>query len=792
MRRGVDLSLLLSVSMRPLPQMRIAKEMKNDIAARRESVLVIALLATSACTLGCGGGGAGSVTQTPPPPPSISVSVTPGSGNVLLGETLSFTATVSNSTNTAVTWSVSGVAGGSAQAGTISADGLYTAPIDLPTGGTVQVTATSQADASKSASATVTVVSDLTVSVTPNASSVELGAQQSFQATIQSQGKPDPTVRWSLAGAACPNACGSITSSGAYTAPQILPSATSVTLVATSVADPSKQASASATITSHFTLQLSAPSNMATGASSSLVATLTPVPGSNPNPTLSWSVSGSGCVGSACGLLSVTTTQSAGGTPLENTAVYTAPTTAPQPDTVLITVTPLADPSKQVQENITILAGESLSISPASATVVANGRITLSATQNGISGALNWAVNGIAGGSATLGQICVSGSSPCQPYSSGTATQLDYLAPGSIPSPNPVTITVSSATNSSLSTSAQITIINHVVVSVLPGSVTLPPLGLQTFTVSVLGTTNQSVIWQIQGSGCGIAGTCGTIDSSGDYTAPGAPPTPNALQVVATSQYDSTQSGSANIVISTQLAIVTLHPASVYAGGLEGFTLQVDGSGFVPSSPGPGSTLLIGGTARVTNCTGAGICTAPVTSADVAQGGNLNIQVQNPNASTSNVVQLVVVQPSTVDNIIPLTTGSPAATGMNITVVEPTTAGIDSEDDDLDLDIAAIGMYATSTNTCSLGGNAIPLVRPSSGTATADICIFSESGLDTSMTYTVSGPGDVAVISQQPAGLGIIHLTLQVPSTATPGARTLFIQNTNLDQTSASGVLQVQ
>jgi hypothetical protein len=225
---------------------------------------------------------------------------------------------------------------------------------------------------------------------------------------------------------------------------------------------------------------------------------------------------------------------------------------------------------------------------------------------------------------------------------------------------------------------------------------------------------------------------------------------------------------------------------------LEGFTLQTDGSGMVPSSPGPGSTLLISGTARVTTCASAAVCTAPVTSADVAQVGNLNIQVQNPDAATSHTVQLVVVPASTENDVIALTSASPAATGKDITVVEPTTAGIDTSGDDLDLNIAALGWFSTSNNSCNLGGNAIPLIRHSSGTVTADICLFSESGLDTSMTYTVSGPGDVAVISQQPAGLGIIHLTLQVPSTATPGARTLFIQNTNLDETSASGVLQVQ
>jgi hypothetical protein len=60
------------------------------------------------------------------------------------------------------------------------------------------------------------------------------------------------------------------------------------------------------------------------------------------------------------------------------------------------------------------------------------------------------------------------------------------------------------------------------------------------------------------------------------------------------------------------------------------------------------------------------------------------------------------------------------------------------------------------------------------------------------MSYTVSGSGDVTVIAQQPAGLGIIHLTLQVPASATAGARTLFIQNGNLDRTAATGALEIQ
>src|SRR5260370_34030299 len=81
----------------------------------------------------------------------------------------------------------------------------------------------------------------------------------------------------------------------------------------------------------------------------------------------------------------------------------------------------------------------------------------------------------------------------------------------------------------------------------------------------------------------------------------------------------------------------------------------------------------------------------------------------------------------------------------DIVVVEPTTAGVSVPANDLDLNVAALGPFVTSSNTCTLGGSAISLQRPSSGTATADVCIFSQSGFDTSMTYTVSGPIDVNV-----------------------------------------------
>ncbi len=772
--------------MRPLTQFGAKKIGTTQI-------VFVALLTTGAWTQGCGGGGASTAVPPPPPPPSIVVTVAPKSGSVLLGNATTFTAKVTNTTDTVVIWSVNGTAGGSAAVGTIAPDGVYTAPADLPSPATVQVTATSHADATKSDTAALTITSDITLSMMPNAASVELGANQGFQASVSSSGHPDAAVRWSVSGAACPSGCGAVDTNGNYTAPAILPAPPSVTLTAQSVADPSKQISAAVAITSNFSLQLSAPSSVPPGGTATIVATLTPVPGSAPSNVLAWSLSGPGCSGSSCGTLSVVTTQSAGGNATAQSATYTAPATAPNPNSVTVTVTPQADPSKKAQATLGIQPGVSLSLSPSTATLAANHRITLTAQVNGTSNTgVNWSVNGIAGGNASLGQICVVGSNPCQTVTSNTSLQADFLAPGAIPSPNPVSMTAASAADSTKSASSQITVINHVVVSVQPASITLAPLAVQGFTASVLGTANQNVVWQIQGTACVSAGICGSINANGTYSAPGAAPTPDAIQVVAISSDDTAQSGLANITISTGADILTLHPSSVYAGAAQGFTLRVEGSGFAASSPGPGSVLLIAGTSRTTTCNSVLVCTAPVTAADVAAAGSVSIQIQNPDGKKSNAVSLVVAVPNHSDEAITLSSTTPTAAGKDIVVVEPTTAGVSVPGNDLDMNVAALGIFSTTGNSCTLGGNPIPMQRPATGTATADICLFSQSGFDTSMTYTVSGPGDIAVISKQPAGLGIIHLTLQVPASAVAGTRTLFIQSTNLDKTAASGALEVQ
>ncbi len=117
------------------------------------SLIGVALLGLMHC-----GGVAGSGGGAPPP---ITVTVSPGSPPTLFpnnsgwpAQTAQFTATVSNTSNTAVTWTATS---GGANVGSISPLGIdqavYTAPSEGPgLPATVTITATSQADTTRSAS----------------------------------------------------------------------------------------------------------------------------------------------------------------------------------------------------------------------------------------------------------------------------------------------------------------------------------------------------------------------------------------------------------------------------------------------------------------------------------------------------------------------------------------------------------------------------------------------------------------------------------------------------------------
>ena len=199
---------------------------------------------------------------------NVGITVSPATASVGVGATQAFTATVTGTSNTNVTWTLT-QSGAPCTPGcgtispTSSASGVqvtYTAPATVPASPMVTVTATSAADTTKSASATVTITQAVGVTISPTSATVIVTQTQAFTATVTGTTNTGATWTLSQGGAACSPGCGTIapasTTSGTpttYTAPATVPAIPNVTVTAASVADPTKSASATVTVTSQTT-----------------------------------------------------------------------------------------------------------------------------------------------------------------------------------------------------------------------------------------------------------------------------------------------------------------------------------------------------------------------------------------------------------------------------------------------------------------------------------------------------------------------------------------------------------
>ena len=125
----------------------------TSVALLRSAFCAVLCSAGLLLAIGCGGAGSGSGSGSSPVQPAVIVTVA-GPSTTQIGTTSQFTASVVNTTNTAVTWQVNGTAGGNATAGTISTTGLYTAPLVLPAATSISITAVSQASPNASGTAT--------------------------------------------------------------------------------------------------------------------------------------------------------------------------------------------------------------------------------------------------------------------------------------------------------------------------------------------------------------------------------------------------------------------------------------------------------------------------------------------------------------------------------------------------------------------------------------------------------------------------------------------------------------
>jgi hypothetical protein len=205
----------------------IPAERFNFAAYYRPSYRAILIAVTASLLALCSGCGGSSNSSSD----TVSIALSPQTTTLPVSSSAQFTATVSGSSNTSVTWQVNGTVGGSSTYGTISSSGLYTAPNAVPASA-ITITAVAQADTSKTATANVTVTNTNTLVVSPAQATLAAGGQQTFSATL---GDQTMDAAWSLScSSTLTGGCGTISANGVYTAPLSPPPGGSVTITASS------------------------------------------------------------------------------------------------------------------------------------------------------------------------------------------------------------------------------------------------------------------------------------------------------------------------------------------------------------------------------------------------------------------------------------------------------------------------------------------------------------------------------------------------------------------------------
>jgi hypothetical protein len=219
----------------------------------------------------------------------------------------------------------------------------------------------------------------VTVVITPTTQGVMVGKTQQFSATVA--GSTNLSVTWTVNQVPSGNAnFGTISASGLFTAPAAVPAPNTVTVTATSVADPKQFASA--TITVQPTVNVSPTTQgVEIGKTQQFTATVT----GNSNSTVTWSVNQIAGGNANLGVISAS-------------GLYTAPSAVPSPSAVTVTATSVADSTQSASARVTVQpAGArpqsmSISISPPAISPV-NGKVPTSAS-------VSVSVNGCNGDSA--------------------------------------------------------------------------------------------------------------------------------------------------------------------------------------------------------------------------------------------------------------------------------------------------------------------------------------------------------------------------------------------------------
>jgi hypothetical protein len=292
-----------------------------------------------------------------------------------INSTVQFDALVTGASQD-VTWAVNKIVGGNSTVGTITTGGLYTAPAIIPPKLPVTVSATSVEEPTGVGNQplTIALTTQTSIKISPDNASVPAGLSQEFSSTVL--GLADPTTTWYVNGIenGDPDTVGTIQPSdpngcveqAQYVAPATIPTPPYVYVTA-SASDGTLSSQSKVTIVQAPVYQLfispSQPTEVMVGQSQDYSV----LENGDPNDLVTWSVSGPGCSGVACGTIVPPGPQT-----LQVTAKYTAPLTVPNPNKVTVTVSSVHHPGVNASDQVTIqgMAVPSISITPTFQSVV--------------------------------------------------------------------------------------------------------------------------------------------------------------------------------------------------------------------------------------------------------------------------------------------------------------------------------------------------------------------------------------------------------------------------------------
>ena len=224
-----------------------------------------------------------------------------------------------------------------------------------------------------------------------------------------------------------------------------------------------------------------------------------------------------------------------------------------------------------------------------------------------------------------------------------------YTAPAAPPQPDSFWVVATSCIDTSKFGTFTVVVDSGVRVKIAPPTAAVAETETLQFTVTVTGTANAGVSWQLcQGATSAGATNCvpsdtvsanGKISSSGLYTAP-ASATSAIVKAVSAADQNQTGTATVSVVALAASTVTAIDPLTAAQGSVQQ-DVFLTGSNFLATT-----TVLVGGVALPTanvNILNSSLLRATIPAAQLAQAGTIQVGVQGQAGNPASFVNLNVV-----------------------------------------------------------------------------------------------------------------------------------------------------